>query len=344
MTKNHENTKYVDLKNQRKKLSDLIPLEMPFTLFIDPTNWCNFKCSFCPRNFDDFSTYAGKFQHMDMVLFEKIMEDLKLCNGKLKVLRLFYLGEPLLCPDFLNMLKMAIEYDIAERIEISSNASLLTLEIARKILELAKTYSGIIYLRFSIYSVIVEKNKNITKSPITVEDICGNVGRFKELREEQNVTNVITYAKMLNTFSNENELFIDLYKNIVDEVEIEQPMNWSGYGNRNLLNSYDEEQLSSIKKEELPKVCAYPFHTMAIQSNGDVVCCCVDWSRKTCVGNVKKESLLQIWQGERLKKLRALHLTGKRFLNDACKNCEKLPSGEAYILDNLDDVLPEVLD
>ncbi len=344
MKANHENTKYIDLKNQRKKLSEVIPLKMPFTLFVDPTNWCNFKCSFCPRNFDDFSTYAGEFQHMDMILFEKIMKDLKKCDGRLKVLRLFYLGEPFLCPDFLRMLQMAIEYDIAERIEISSNASLLNLKIAQTILDLAKIYSGIIYLRFSIYSIISEKNKEITKSPITVENICENVSTLKQLRDTQKVTNVVTYAKMLNTFDNENEMFIDLYKNIVDEVEIEQPMNWSGYDNRNLLNTYNEEQIASIRKENLPKVCAYPFHTLAIQSNGDVVCCCVDWSRKTCVGNVKDESLLQIWHGERLKKLRVLHLEGKRFLNDACKNCNKLPSGKSYKLDNLDDVLPEVLD
>ena len=344
MGDNLNNTKYIELKNQRRKLSDIIPLKMPFTLFVDPTNWCNFKCSFCPRNFDDFSTYAGSFQHMNLDLFGKVMKDLKVFDSKLKVLRLFYLGEPLLCPDFLKMLQMAIQYDIAQRIEISTNASLLTPAMSQTILDIAKGYSGIIYLRFSIYSVLAGKNKKITKSLISVDDIRNNIRVLQDLRDKQKITNVITYAKMLNTFDNENQQFIDLYKGIVDEVEIEQPMNWSGDGNRNLLQDYNAEEIASIRTLDMPKVCAYPFHTLAIQSNGDVVCCSVDWSRKTYVGNVEQESLIEIWQGERLKKLRLLHLEGKRFLNDACKNCEKLPCGEAYKLDDLDAVLPEVLD
>ena len=127
--------KYTELKNQRVSLKDSIPLDMPFTLFVDPTNWCNFKCSFCPRNLVDFSKYAGEFKHMSLDLFSKIVQDLREFPRKLKVLRLFYLGEPLLCPDFLSMLHMAVEKSIAWRIEISTNASLLDEEKSKGIIE-----------------------------------------------------------------------------------------------------------------------------------------------------------------------------------------------------------------
>ncbi len=100
--------KYADLTNNKIKLSARIPLSTPFGLFIDPTNICNFRCSFCTRNQDDFSKYAGNYRHMSLHLFKKLIDDLKDFSEKLKVLRLYYLGEPLLCPDFLSMLEYAM--------------------------------------------------------------------------------------------------------------------------------------------------------------------------------------------------------------------------------------------
>ncbi len=149
---------------------------------------------------------------------------------------------------------------------------------------------------------------------------------------------------MLDSFNNENQEFLNLYKNIVDEVEIEEPMNWSGYEERNLLDfTYSKEEIEIITNKKTPKVCAFPFHTLAIQSDGQVVCCCVDWSRHTLVGDVTKESLYNIWHGEKLRNFRLLHLSGQRNKNEACRNCLKLPFGGAYEADNLDDVSPEIL-
>ena len=61
-------------------------------------------------------------------------------------------------------------------------------------------------------------------------------------------------------------------------------------------------------------------------------------SRKTCVGDVKEESLYDIWHGERLKTLRLKHLMGLRNELDSCRNCMNLPRGDVYELDNLDNL------
>ena len=99
--------KYGDLTNNKVTLASKIPLSTPFAIFIDPTNVCNFHCSFCPRNQSDFHKYAGNYTHMSLSLFTKLINDLKQFPEKLKVLRLYYLGEPLLCPDFLSILEQA---------------------------------------------------------------------------------------------------------------------------------------------------------------------------------------------------------------------------------------------
>ena len=336
--------KYTKLKNHRTSLYDAVPLEMPFTLFVDPSNFCNFKCSFCPRNQSDFAEYAGECKHMTRDLFAKIVNDLQAFTGKLKVLRLFYLGEPLLCPNFSAILRMACENDIAERIEVSTNASMLTEKCSREIINIAKDYAGDFYLRVSVYSVYQQKNELITKNNISVDKIKDNVAFFYKLKNELPTAkeHIKVYAKMLKSYSEEDEDFLKTYAGIVDEAELEEPMEWSGDQQRNLLGGvYSNEVVASLRDKKMPKVCAYPFHTMAIQSDGKVVCCCVDWKRKTYVGDVTKESLYNIWHGEKMRALRCVHLSGERQKIESCANCLKLPAGGVYDADNLDSLSVE---
>ena len=339
---------YTKLKNNRVALSEAIPLPMPFTLFVDPTNHCNFHCSFCPRNQSDFHQYAGDFTHMTRECFDKIIKGLQQFHGKLKVWRLWYLGEPLLGKNFFYILEQSIRYNIAERIELSTNGSMLTRDTSEKILSLVKSFAGSFYLRVSVYSVWEKRERDITKSSITVGQIFDNVKTFRELRDRDAVsgggTNVRIYAKKLDTYDSENEEFLHKYRPIVDEVELEEPMEWNGAGNRELLDeAYSKDDIARLKQNKMPKACAYPFHTLAIQADGKVVCCCVDWTRGTCVGDVNEESLYDIWHGEKLRQLRYLHLSGRRSEIPACCNCHKLPHGGVYEKDNLDDVNPEIL-
>lgn len=76
---------YSELTTIRNNLRDVVPLDTPYALFIDPTNFCNFHCSFCPRNLECFHEYAGKYVHMDMELYKKIISDIKMFPKKLKV-------------------------------------------------------------------------------------------------------------------------------------------------------------------------------------------------------------------------------------------------------------------
>ena len=103
---------------------------------------------------------------MPLSLFEKIVNDIKALGGKLKVLRLFSLGEPLLSPHFKDIFQCAVNAEIAERIELATNGSLLSEEMAEHILETVRHYSGVFYLRVSVYSVWQEKNYKIKMTPL----------------------------------------------------------------------------------------------------------------------------------------------------------------------------------
>ena len=229
---------------------------------------------------------------------------------------------------------------VAERLEITTNASLLSKNKAESILHLAKKHpETLLYMRYSIYSVIQEKNEKITGSNVPVETIRSNIEYFQKLRDNLQLKNVSTYAKTLKTYNNyEDNAFFSAYKNIVDQAELEMPMQWSNFERRNLLSDvYTENDINQVYFEtpKMPRVCAYPFHTMAVQSDGNVVICCVDWTRHTFIGNANEMSLYEIWNGKRLKDIRNIMLSGQRDKIVSCQNCHRLPAQEYDNLDSL---------
>lgn len=67
--------------------------------------------------------------------------------------------------------------------------------------------------------------------------------------------------------------------------------------------------------------CGYPNQRLVISTDGDVYPCCVDTAGTMPLGNIKRQSLLEIWNGEKLQSIRA-ELMANRMPSDTCKNCE----------------------
>jgi len=81
----------------RTPLQDVIPLDTPFHIFVDPSAACNFSCRFC------FNRDKSRTNHriLKFELFRKIVDDIKQFPRKLKVLRLYKEGEPFSTNTFL---------------------------------------------------------------------------------------------------------------------------------------------------------------------------------------------------------------------------------------------------
>jgi len=332
---------FIDKNSTRRELNDILPLKMPLGLCIEPTNLCNFQCVQCPVSLPEFKSVVGHRGNMDMELFKKILNDIK-AMGKVINLNLYGDGEPLLNKNIVSMVNLIKEYDVAERITITTNASLLTEKISKGLIA-----SGLTYLRVSIYSIYKERFKNITQSSTTPDDIYNNIKKFKEIRDKSGQKTPFLYVKMIDTYSKENEDFKKMYAPLVDQVNIETPMNWNGYNDYNLIEKIDpnrntdETNIHAYFKQKgqsgLKKICTIAFHSLNIKLNGDVTICIVDWNKGTKVGNIKEKSLSDIWFGEDLKKFREIHIKGLRESNVSCKNCNFLYNNP----DNIDDLSPE---
>jgi hypothetical protein len=49
--------------------------------------------------------------------------------------------------------------------------------------------------------------------------------------------------------------------------------------------------------------------------------CCFDWSSQTIIGDANNESIIEIWNGQKVRDFWLMQLNGERYKNKACKDC-----------------------
>jgi MoaA/NifB/PqqE/SkfB family radical SAM enzyme len=324
---------YVDLRMAaRVNLADLSPISSPLSIYIEPTNICNFKCSFCPESFSDFLEIQGGNHSLTLEDWEKIATNIESLPEQVKTINFYMMGEPLSNPNTPYFIAEAQRRKLAGKIILTSNGSLLNETRAEKLL-----ISPPDFLRISIYGPTDEHHKRITTSRVTLEKIRDNVINFMKLRNSKGMTRPHVYVKMIDQGEELNRQFLDYFEGIPDELLIEAVMNWNDPEQGNLMGSLTKDQLLDTKNfKNVKSVCPSPFYTLVINSDLNVTVCCVDWAKETNVGNLKVQALLEIWMGEKLKDFRLAHLERRKSDLKACKNC----THHFTYPDNLDGLSP----
>ncbi|MDD5155467.1 MAG: radical SAM protein [Candidatus Omnitrophica bacterium] len=110
----------------------------PEVLHIDLTNWCNFNCIACwcrsPLLKDKAMPDWEKKLIIPFDLIKKVFDDLEQMGG-LRQVKLVGGGEPFMHPDILNIVKYIKGKDKTIEIDINTNFSLVTEEMAAELLE-----------------------------------------------------------------------------------------------------------------------------------------------------------------------------------------------------------------
>lgn len=299
----------------RISLKDAVPLPGPLTVFVEPTNICNFKCVYCPESFTDFEERSGGLHRMDLATFERVAGEIA-AIGPIKTLNFYMMGEPLVNGHLPRFVRIAKDKQAAERICVTTNATLLKETIARELIE-----AGLDYLRVSVYGGSAEAHSRRTQSKIPLDRIVRHVAQFRKLRDELKAPTFI-YVKMIDTQSaEENAQFLDLFGSIGDEVTLEPVMNWNDPEEGDLSQMQRDARLSLDYYRLKKQVCPFPFYTLVVHADLRVSVCCVDWAKETVVGNLRYETLEQIWRGQKLRDFQLMHLQGRAGEHKACRDC-----------------------
>ena len=65
---------------------------------------------------------------------------------------------------------------------------------------------------------------------------------------------------------------------------------------------------------DLNRLCNYPFYSVMLDWNGDVMLCVQDWNKKVKMGNIASDSLFDVWRSSGFRKYRNVLKKGKRVL------------------------------
>lgn len=328
---------YTSLKSiNRQNLIDVLPLPKPFTVYIEPSSFCNFKCVQCFQNIREDNYFTRNRMNMPLARFQKIIKQLQTWEGpKLKVLKLSLYGEPLINPDFCEMLRIARSADIAERIETTTNASLLTNVISEKLVEYCLDY-----IRVSIYAPDQHTHDKITGSKFNIRTIQRNLRMLQDIKKQFGSDKPFISAKMLDMYDDANERFMKMYHDLADEVYIDKPHNWIRTGNVDFMKNYYQDGIGKadedFKQHSTKRIaCPMAFTTMSVRSNGEVSPCCVDFIGGTNLDNIEKHALRRIWHSRHWYEFQKMQLEDRKQENYSCARCNIYRS-DHYIMDNID--------
>ena len=313
-----------DLRGSRNtNLVDAVPLDTPWTMFIEPTNACDFRCKFCPTGHLPLLAKAGrKVAMMDFKLYTSVIDDLKFFPQKLKMLNLYKDGESLLHPRFIEMVRYAKQSRVSEKIWLKTNGNNLSFELNNELATCGLDMIGI--------SAFTEQG---------FWDIAGTRVDYQQYRaniKDLHGRGVPISVKVADTGLTEKEkrTFLDDFTDICDYITIEGLHGWSASDTYDWKLGTDQSFDGTERTKKI--ACPLVMYMLTISANGDISICNDDFAHYHQLGNAEDKSINDIWNGEKLKSFRRMHLNGLRHVNPACDSCDYMEALPDTIDQHLD--------
>ena len=275
----------------------------PQLMTVELTNACNLKCTFCPHK--DMNRSVG---FMDASLYRSIIDQ---C-AELGVVNLCLsgTGEPLLYP----RLEEAISYARSRGIKtmtVITNGTLMTPDISRLLVR-----SGVGVVRISVDAAREETYRKL-KPPGELTTVRNNIANLTAERAaaamwRQTNGKPLVVAKFMVEEDNKSEveMFKKEWKNLADKLLITFPHNWGGK-----IDVPAPERLRNRGP------CVMPFRHLVVLWDGRVPLCCLDGEGEVVLGDARRSTLSEIWQGETVSRIRREHLAGQSESLPLCEAC-----------------------
>ena len=307
--------------SRKGNLVESIPLRTPYSIHIDPCSLCNFKCNFCFQSDDKAIKARGlKRGLMPVELFEKICRGLANFPDRVKKVKIGLHGEPTMHPKLPEMITYlrSIQFNYVgfygpQEIELFTNGVLLNPELNEKLLN-----AGVSTFNISVEGVTGREYKKVTGVEIDFDKLVANIKDLNEKKDRLNSAEGRKRYKIhIKTISPHKKEFFKLFGNICDEIFVEKVVpQWAGIKRDKLGKTGMYGQ-----KVEYKEVCPFPFMYMHFNYDGIASACTLDWARQVTIGDVKKNTVTEIWYGEPLRELQLQMLAGGRRDIPFCDKC-----------------------
>lgn len=274
---------------------------MPVRLWIEASARCNFSCVMCP-NKDLAESAKGD---MEWDIFRRVIDE---ARGFVFDLNLHHRGESLLHPQIVPMIRYASSKGMVTKLH--TNGSLLKGETIDGIIA-----AGLHRLSISFDGFAKEDYEKIRRGA-DFDEVVAHIQELLRRRRSLGKRLPFVAIEVIELSAKQVEAekrkrFIAAFAGTgLDELVIKKPHNWAGY----LKTAYE-------KKHYAP--CTFLWNALLVLWNGDVSPCSQDFFATIVLGNVRDQSLRDIWNGGPLTQLRRAHLEKRIGEYSACAACDR---------------------
>ncbi|MGB3345695.1 MAG: radical SAM/SPASM domain-containing protein [Candidatus Humimicrobiia bacterium] len=284
----------------------------PTKLWIETTNVCNLRCRLCPNK--DIPKEQKGF--MDWKLYKNIIDQ---SYNYLHEIYLFHRGESLLHPRIIDMIKYANSKNL--KTVLHTNATVLNEELSKELID-----AKLDFISFSFDGYDKEMYES-NRTPAKFEKTLFKIIEFLKLKK--NIGASLPYTKIqvmeyTNGYDKEKlkkqkELFLKNFEGLpVNEWVVRIPHNWGG----SIPILENAEELKKMGFKYVP--CPFLWYSLTIFYDGKVVPCPQDWFGKISIGDVRENSLVDIFNSEKLINLRETISNGDIENMIPCNSCDRV--------------------
>lgn len=287
--------------------------EYPKYIDVELTNHCNLNCYMCP-----VGTYTMKRDRgfMSMKTVEKLCAELK--ASSIQGVRLIRWGEPTMHPQFLQILWQF--KNTGKAVHFNTNGTLLDKESIKRIVELE-----IDSVKFSFQGVDKESYEEM-RAGSSWDKLMENIRFINEARGD-NEKPYIQISTTTTTESNEEiTKFVQQISALCDHCNVGRTkLCHLDVAKMKISEERRKKYLELKEKERLQKqhfkVCPEIYDKLSINWDGTVTACCADYDNLLIVGDMMQDSLKDIYQGEKIKKIREIISTDDYDAIPLCRTC-----------------------
>ncbi len=293
--------KYRELWKQAERYKILT--NFPLHLDIELAGICNLKCKHCFQN----GLITQLLGLMEYNLFKKIIDQAVpkgLCACKLQIR-----GESFLHPKLFDCINYAKSTGVLD-VQITTNGTLLDDERIEGVLN-----SGLDAIILSVDSYHQESFQRGHENN-GYSDIEQSIQKLLKRRAQKGGS--MPWVRLQTSIPTADPA---LHKKTKRYIQNKFPLADLHIINRMQNFREDENCYPDLQTNYKMLPCSYLLQRLAVYWDGDVTTCCWDYNCRFCLGNIKEQSIQNLWLSEKMDHFREIHRSGNRKSMRICKHC-----------------------
>lgn len=265
---------------------------------VETSTRCNYNCTICPRD-----SFERNKEVMSNDLFFKVLEHTLVANTNFEIITFSGFGEFSLDPGWKDKVQYAKER--FKKVIVLSNLSVFKTEDIPFLQKYVDTIKVSLYgSRPEFFDAIHRPN-----SSKSMQRAIRNMELLTEQKKPEIILNCVV--------TSENEANLDEWRSVwesrVDHMEIWKPHNW-----------VDAKTYRSPCEHPRKKTCGRPeTGPVQIQVDGTVNMCCFDYNGHLLIGDLKQNTITEIYESRELLRIQDLHSRGQADQLDLCRVCDQ---------------------